>query len=68
MSAVDPLRIKVKRKTETDKDPMMMNGRLLFPDSATAPPRITGNNGKMHGAKTVKIPAINETINKVMLL
>ena len=58
----------MKIKTEIESEPIIMIGRRLFPASAITPPNITGNRGKMHGAKTVNTPAIKDTKNNIMLL
>ena len=66
MSAVLPFNIKVKMKTDTESEPIIMSGRLRFFVSVSEPAKITGKSGKTHGARTVKIPAIKETIKITM--
>src|SRR3990167_690317 len=61
-SAVLALSNRLKTITETAKLAVMTIGRdhLLFFSSSngvTAPPIITGNSGKIHGAATVSAPA-----------
>ena len=40
---------------------------LLRVESVSDLPTITGKSGSMHGARTVKTPAINEIISRIML-
>jgi hypothetical protein len=66
MSAVDALRRYVKRSIDSANEPITMKGVLLLL-APTLLPITTGSNGSMQGAKTVRIPARNETSNKVMV-
>lgn len=61
---VENFRIKVKAIIDSASDPTTMYGvYTLRPCEAV--PITTGNNGKMHGANTVRMPAKNETISNV---
>ena len=63
-NAVETLSMKVNAMTESAKDPTTTYGvHLLRP--AADEPMTTGSNGKMHGAKTVKSPAMNATTRNV---
>src|SRR3989344_707903 len=69
IKAVDALRRSVKTKSETPREPMMMNARfLLAPPPSTEPPTITGRMGRMQGASTVKMPAMNEMTSSTMII
>jgi len=58
----------VKRITDTPSDPTTTKSLFLLGFSpATECPIITGRRGKMHGARTVSIPAINEIKRSNML-
>jgi hypothetical protein len=64
MKSVLTLRRNVKRSTETPREAVTMNARLLcvssgFPESD--PPTMIGSSGNTHGARTVRIPATKET-------
>lgn len=63
MKAVVTLSNKVKIKTEKPSDKTIVKARLALVPPAIEPPTITGNNGKIQGAKTVSMPAKKE-INK----
>lgn len=50
---------------ESESEPTTTYGvHLLLPEADE--PTTTGKSGKMHGASTVNIPAINETMKRVM--
>lgn len=59
---------KVNKTIESANEPVIIYGLNLFPDSEIEPPIITGNKGRMHGAKTVKAPAIKEITSKAILI
>jgi hypothetical protein len=62
------LRIKVKSITERPKEKITVNTRLLERVvSVMERPTMTGRSGRMHGAKIVSTPAINEIKRNVML-
>ena len=67
IKAVEALSANVKRIIDTASEPTTTYGVMrLLPDADE--PITTGMIGKIHGAKTVRIPAINETIRSIMLL
>ena len=66
ISAVLPLSKRVNANTDKERETIITNGRRLFFVSVTEPAKITGSNGNMHGARTVRIPATKETMNKIM--
>lgn len=65
MKAVLTLSRKVKMIIDTPKLTITMYGVALLRPLAPAP-ITTGNNGKIHGAKTVSMPAKNEITRNVM--
>ena len=66
MSAVENLRRYVKRIIESARDPTTIYGvHLLLP--VVEVPMTTGRSGKIHGARTVRTPAMNEMARSVML-
>lgn len=67
--AVDIFKSRVKNITDKAKDIVIITGlRLSCRLPLTDPPIIIGNNGKTHGANTVKNPAINELISSNIFL
>ena len=66
MNADEAFKAKVKIIIESASDPTTINGvnRLLL---VAEEPSTTGNNGKIHGARTVKTPDINDTIKSAIL-
>ena len=72
MKSVLALRSKVKAMTETPSETMIVRAFLLFhldsPPDDSEPPTITGSKGRMHGASTVRTPAINEIARSNILL
>ncbi len=67
MKAVEAFRRNVKIIIDTAKDATTIYGVALLRPEAEEP-ITTGSNGKMHGAKTVRTPAINAIAKKVMLI
>ncbi len=66
MNAVDAFRINVNAMTESAKEPTTTYGvHRLLPEAEE--PITTGNTGKMHGARTVRMPAKNETTRNAIL-
>jgi hypothetical protein len=63
---------KVKIITDTPRDKMIVKAFFLFnvpiPPFESEPPIITGRSGKIHGASTVRTPAINEMKSKSIVL
>lgn len=65
INTVETLRRYVKSIIEIANDVTTIYGvALLLPDAED--PITTGSNGKMHGANTVRIPAINDRVRNVM--
>lgn len=69
--AVLTFNMKVKRTIETPSDITIVSAFFLFVVADSPPPAIelptmSGNSGSVHGAKIVRTPAINESINKIM--
>src|SRR3989344_3369783 len=65
ISAVENFMRYVKRIIESERDPTTMYGvHLLLPVAEV--PITTGSRGKMHGARTVRTPAMNETAKRVI--
>jgi hypothetical protein len=67
IKAVLTLRRNVKIIIDAPKLAITIYGVALLRPVAPAP-ITTGNNGKMHGAKTVSIPAKNEITKNVILI
>ena len=57
----------VNINTEIEREDMIMSGLRLLLVSDSEPAKITGNSGNTHGARTVNMPAINETMSNVMI-
>lgn len=69
MSSVEALRSKVKRITDTDKDPITTSDRLdIRRPSVSDEPITIGRSGNIHGANTVSIPAKTAIRKKIILL
>lgn len=61
------LRMSVNINTEIANEPIIINGLyfdLLFND----PPKTTGKRGSVQGVSTVRIPARNDVISKMIML
>ena len=66
INAVEALSRNVKMIIDTAKDATTIYGvALLLPDADD--PMTTGSNGRIHGASTVRTPAINAIARNVML-
>ena len=66
MKAVEAFRRNVKTIIDTARDATTIYGvALLLPDADD--PITTGSKGRIHGAKTVRTPAINAIARKVIL-
>ena len=67
ISAVEALRRNVKTIIESPSEATTMYGVARLRPEADEP-TTTGSSGKMHGARTVSIPARNEIPRRAMLL
>lgn len=69
IKSVEAFRISVNTITETESEPITASARFdnFFSPSSDAPITI-GNNGRIHGASTVSIPASNAIRKKIILL
>ena len=67
MKAVEILSRKVKTIIDTAKDATTIYGVALLRPYADDP-ITTGRSGRIHGASTVRTPAINAIAKKVMLI
>lgn len=65
MKSDDTFNKKVKRMMDTPSEATIMYGVALLRPEADEP-TTTGSNGKMHGAKTVSTPAMNEISRNVI--
>lgn len=64
--AVENFKRYVKRMIESAREPTTIYGvHLLLPVAEV--PMTTGRSGKMHGARTVRTPAMNEMARSVIL-
>jgi hypothetical protein len=62
MNRVDTFRRSVKTMSDTDSASVTTIARFIDtppPLLSSEPPTTTGSNGKIHGARTVKTPAMN---------
>ena len=62
----ETLRRYVKRMIDAASEPTTMYGVARLRPVADEP-ITTGRSGKMHGARTVRIPAINETARRAIV-